>query len=148
MRPIGCVRGVANGFVPSSLSIRFFGELQNGSLAVAISRNPNTGDAAADILGAVIDITLSVYSASHRACEYAMPKSIHSQEIDATRSRKMFCPESPDGTTPKVPNDIPTIQPPSVWYTPPTGDRPFEFTLRVLIIINTRSLRRLVRLND
>ena len=88
MRPLECGRREADGFVPLSLSIRFFGELQNGSLAVAISRNPNTGDAAADILGAVIDITLSVYSASHRACEYAMlllllPPPYHCQQLES-----------------------------------------------------------------
>ena len=57
----------------------------------------------------------------------------------------MLSPESPDGTTSKVSSEFSTFHPPKAWYPPPAGDRPPEFTLRVVTIINTRLLQRLVK---
>ena len=51
-------------------------------------------------------------------------------------AQRSLCPESPGGTTLIVSYDFSSFQPPSVWYPPLAGDRPFEFTLCVLIIIN------------
>ena len=51
----------------------------------------------------------------------------------------------PGGTTSQVSCEFSTFHPPKVRYPPPAGDRPPEFTLRVVTIMNTRLLQRLVK---